>query len=329
MEKRSEMKARILAVAALLCVAAIAIALYCGRRGGDGMEDGGAGEAPAPVASRPGGSAASVRGGTVAAAPSAAVAAVARPPRHNEEAFEPTIAAENFEALLLGTRAESIKDRAAAWRGISALSNREKIHWLGVFAASDAEELRLASMNATRMCFGMEAFKRRTNTTYKDVKARSAANGADASSSGDALVQIDMSEMPTKREAAQINDIVRSGMKDESAVVRHEAVMTASSFDIETCHALFQYAMTSCGDDVRLDILRDASYGDPDYVLRLEMAALDVGGDEVVKVASEGIEKATGRTFANSSEAFEWYEANMMDDQGLELVVGEPEDEQQ
>lgn len=243
-----------------------------------------------------------------------------------DEALDPTIASEDFEALLLGIGDKHMETRAEAWRGIAALSNLEKIHWLGEFAKSDDETLRLASIKATRVCFGMEAFHRKTKATYKDMKDRHEGVGS-SEAGGDGVVSIDMSGLPTKREAAQINKIVRGALKDDSPDVRHEAVLTASSFDVDTCHVLYQYAMNSCSDDVRLEILRDAEYGDEDYLVRLQMAALDVGGDEVVRVASDGIEKATGRRFANSAEAFEWYEENRTNDSPIELVIGEPEED--
>lgn len=245
-----------------------------------------------------------------------------------EEPFETTLSAEDFELLLLGIGDESIETRRRAWREIANLRNAEKIYWLRQFIDSDSVGLRLASMKALRGCFGMAAFHRKAKSTYKDMKARQKdLDDGKPEHGGGALVPVDASSLPTKEEASQINGIVRRGMKDESGDVRHEAVVAASSFDIDTCHVLYQYGMTSCSDDVRLDILRDAEYGDEDFKLRLQMAALDVGGEEVAKAAADGIAKATGRHFANSEEALEWYEENRTNDNGLELVIGEPGDE--
>ena len=249
-------------------------------------------------------------------------------PKQPEEPFELTATVDDFEALLLAINADDIRTRSEAWKVIDGLSKREKIHWLGIFAKSDEEILRLLAMRVVRMCFGTEEFQRKAKMTYKDVKARQdAVDGSGAGTEGNAVIQVDMSSLPTKYEAVKINNIVRGALRDESPEVRKEAVLTASSFDIDTCHTIYQYAMTSCSDDVRIAILSDAAYGDEDYLLRLRMAALDVGGEEVVKIASEGVEKTTGQQFTSTSEAFEWYEENRTNDDELELVVGNPEEE--
>ena len=252
--------------------------------------------------------------------------------------FAPTLSADEFGLLLSATTNESIEVRAKAWRAMDKLDRPEKIHWLGHFAKSGDEAMRATALRATRKFFSMETFARKTKTTYKDMKARRAQAVSDgraesggrvssrAAAGEDALppddrIEVDFSGLPTKRESVQINNIVRKALKDESGKVRDEAMLTASSFDVGTANMIYQYAMTSCGDDVRLAVLREAEYGDDDFKLRLQMAALDVGGAEVVKVAAEGIEKATGRRFANSKEAFDWYEKNRTSDVAAEQAA--------
>ena len=234
---------------------------------------------------------------------------VARNAEKAESTFSPTLSEEDFGELLVATEDESIATRNEAWRIIDSLDTKEKIHWIGFFSKSKHELLRVASMKATRICFGMENFQRKTKTTYKDVE-RMREQAAAEGKTFDNVMSVSFDSLPTGREAAQINNIVRSGLKDESSKVKEEAMLAAASFDVDTSHTIYQYAMTSCDDDVRLAVLREAEYGDDDFRLRLQMAALDLGGEEVVKVASEGIEKATGQRFANSAEAFEWYEKN-------------------
>lgn len=266
------------------------------------------------------------------------------PANCRETPFAPTLSADEFSVLLSATTNESLEVRAKAWRAMDELERPEKIHWLGHFAKSGDESMRATALRATRKFFSTETFARKTKTTYKDMKARRvqatsdgrakpggrvssrAAAGADALPPDD-RIEVDFSELPTKREAVQINNIVRNALKDESGMVRDEAILTASSFDIGTANMIYQYAMTSCGDDVRLAVLREAEYGDDDFKLRLQMAALDVGGEEVVKVAAEGIEKATGRRFANSKEAFDWYENNMASDDGMVEQAAEKDSE--
>ena len=228
--------------------------------------------------------------------------------------FSLIISAEDFRALLNNIADESIEVRAEAWRNIKKLGTKEKIHWLGIFSRSDDEKTRAAAMKVVRACFGIDAFSRRTKTSYWDMKARREQAAAEGRTEVDNVVPISFEGLPSKREAVQINDIVRTALRDESPDVQNEALLAASSFDVETCKTIYQYAMMSCCDDVRLAVLREAEYGDDDFRLRLQMAALDVGGEEVVKAASDGIEKATGRRFSNSSEAFAWYEKNHIDD---------------
>ena len=248
---------------------------------------------------------------------------VAPKPEKEVVPFSPVLSEGDFGELLAATKDESLATRNEAWRIIDSLSKPEKIHWIKIFSRSADEAMRVAALKATRICFGMENFQRKTKTTSKDLKRRREQAAAEGNTDDSNVIPVSFESLPTKREAVQINDIVRAALKDESSKVKEEAMLAAASFDVETSHTIYQYAMTSCGDDVRLAVLREAEYGDGDFKLRLQMAALDVGGEEVVRVASEGIEKATGKRFANSTEAFEWYEKNRTETSDVELVVPE------
>ena len=216
-----------------------------------------------------------------------------------------------FRVLLDNMDSNDPEMRRSARRSIMDLSNGEKIRWFRLFMGSEDPRDRARVMRATRMCFGGEALDRQTRTTYADVmKRRAEAGEKGGSGESDGVISVDLSGLPTKREAVQINDLVRRGIRDAVRDVRNEAMQAAMSFDVETCNMIYQYAMTACDDEVRLEVLRNAEYGDSDFRLRLQMAALDVGGAEVVNMAQEGIEKATGKRFTSSEEAFAWYEKN-------------------
>ena len=220
-----------------------------------------------------------------------------------------TLTKDGFLKLLQGLGNNAPSERVAAQRELLALSNPEKIHWLRMFSQDEDKDVRLSAMKAVKLCFGWETFGKKTGTTYAAMKKRRQA-AAEQGHPEDPMAAIPVSfeGLPTKREAVQINDMVRTALSDESQAVRDEALQAAMSFDVETCNMIYQYAITSCDDQMRLAVLKNAEYGDDDFRLRLQMAALDVGGEEVVRVASEGIKKDTGMTFSSSQEAFDWYE---------------------
>ena len=225
--------------------------------------------------------------------------------------FTPSLSADDFKTVLMSLKNEDIKNRGEAWRIMKILSIKEKIHWLRHFLKSPDTDIRTCTVKATRLCFGVDNFNRSAKATYNDSRLRQKGNLEQTETAADnALVSTDLSFLPSKRDWVQIGNIVRTALMDSEPSVRNEAILTASSFDVETNNGIFQFAMMSCDDSVRLAILREAEYGDADFMLRLQMAALDVGGEEVVKLAAQGIEKVTGKRFANSDEAFEWYDKN-------------------
>ena len=197
---------------------------------------------------------------------------------------------------------EEFSAKKNAAETLVALSTAEKIHWFGEMMKSDDAETRKAAMGGARLFFSEKAFERQAGiNTLSDWKENDSA---------DRIKVLGEVARPTAEEAAKINDMVCTGLTDSDKMVWQEALDTAASFDATACNDLYAYAMTAGNDDVRLAVLENAKSGDPEFMLFLEFAALDVGGEVVRECVSADIKVATGRTFADSNEAFMWYERN-------------------
>lgn len=226
-----------------------------------------------------------------------------------KEVFKPILSSEEIQSVLWSLNNEDFKVRESAWRVLEKLSTEEKIFWLSRFSRDSDVNMRVQSLKATRLCFGIDNFNKKARALYKDAKRRKLER-MDLTECQNAIVNVDMTSLPSKREMVEICSIVRSALKDNEAIVRNEAIRAAASFDVETSNSIYQYAMMSCDDTVRLAVIREVEYGDDDFKLRLLMAALDLGGEEVVRIAIQGIEKVTGKRFKNSQDAFIWYDNN-------------------